>query len=133
MKYTFFLIYLFFLTLSSFALNEGNITSKSNGLMSESSTIKPEEIKRKEVWISTEYREGSFLIYDCKGRHFTCVNQEGYSKCINLRKYSYDKRNLNLGCAPLKEYKKAKLCYNALYGMIHSIKSKKFCLNNRIL
>ena len=131
MKYTFWLIYLVFFTLTSFTVSAGDKSRLAYEEI-ESAEMTSEEKRRSEVWISTEFRQGNFLIYDCKKRHFTCVNDEGYLKCGNKREYSYKKRKLNLQCAPLKEYINQKRCFKAVYNMVHSIKSKKFCLNNRI-
>lgn len=130
MKYTFLIIYVVFLMATSFAKSEGKSAVKN--VKKQTNEVMLNKLKRSEKLISYDYWQGKYLIYDCKGRHFICVDEKGYDACTKKRENSYVKRRYNLGCAPLKEYKNQDKCFSAVYTIVHSIKSKKFCLNNRI-
>jgi len=86
---------------------------------------------RAEPYISIRYRRGNFLIYDCRKRHYLCVNKQGFAKCKKERSDSLDRKRNNLRCTPLKSYETQKDCFAASYKQIHSIKNKSFCVNQR--
>jgi hypothetical protein len=81
-----------------------------------------------EPYISHKYRRGVHLIYDCKKRHFLCVNAKGFLDCKKERETALEDKLPNLRCAPLKQFTSQKACGKSAYEQIHSIKTKAFCV-----
>lgn len=84
---------------------------------------------RPEFLISPIYRNGEHLIYDCKKRHFACVNKESFEYCQRKRKEAFVLRYKYLPCVPLKKFKTQTKCYQKQIDIIGQIPNKKFCLN----
>jgi len=79
--------------------------------------------------ISAEYKQGEFLIYDCKGRYFACVNDLSYENCRKKREQDVEDKRSILSCAPLKKFNNQKECFKEQYEQIHQPKNKIFCVN----
>ena len=81
--------------------------------------------------ISKEYRQGEYLIYDCEGHYFTCVDIDSYRDCQNKRFMAWKTRQLHLSCAPLKGLPSIDLCIEQQYRLIFNGSDKTFCLSRR--
>lgn len=87
------------------------------------------EVYRPPKRISRKYSEGDFLIYDCKERHFACVDPLSYEKCENARKLGLDtKAEKVLACAPLKKFSNFYDCAKEQYALQHRRVNKAMCL-----
>ncbi|MBT7608119.1 MAG: hypothetical protein HN576_00080 [Bacteriovoracaceae bacterium] len=82
-----------------------------------------------EFLISGTYRNGEYLIYDCKKRHFACVNNDSYANCEKRRKESFELKYSFLPCVPLKKFKEQRLCFKKQVELIGQVPDKKFCIN----
>lgn len=79
--------------------------------------------------ISRKLSEGEFLIYDCKERHFACVDEAAFTRCREARDLGLAlKKEKILSCAPLKNYKNYNECTKQQYSVQHRRKNKSFCL-----
>ncbi|HAZ12425.1 MAG: hypothetical protein A2X86_15920 [Bdellovibrionales bacterium GWA2_49_15] len=88
-----------------------------------------EEPYRPSMRISLKYFEGEFLIYDCKSRHFACVDQPSFERCKTARKEGLDtKAERVLACAPLKMFSKFSDCAKEQYILQHRRLNKSMCL-----
>jgi hypothetical protein len=85
---------------------------------------------RTPLLISNIYREGSYLIYDCKDRHFACVDEESYNGCRERREKALRALSKYLECAPLKKFDTQKKCRKVHYEQMHSVANKSFCLRS---
>lgn len=81
--------------------------------------------------ISDEYKQGEYLIYDCEGHYFACVDIDSYRTCQNKRSIAWKTRQLRLGCTPLKELSSVDLCIKQQYQLIFNGPEKTFCLSRR--
>jgi hypothetical protein len=78
--------------------------------------------------ISKEYRSGIYLIYDCEGRFYACVNSQSFEYCKEKRARSKEKKRKLMACAPLKKFDTGPACIETLYKTIHNPVDKAFCL-----
>ncbi|PIP93627.1 MAG: hypothetical protein COW00_03720 [Bdellovibrio sp. CG12_big_fil_rev_8_21_14_0_65_39_13] len=79
--------------------------------------------------ISADYKQGEFLIYDCSGHYFACVNDVSFENCRQSREKDIEDKRSVLSCAPLKKFKNQKECFKEQYEQIHQPKNKIFCVN----
>jgi hypothetical protein len=100
-----------------------------NATVFEKAQIKNKKATGPEYLISNTYRNGEYLIYDCKKRHFACVNNESFAYCKNKRKESFELRQSHHPCAPLKKFKEQELCFKKQVELIGQVPNKKFCIN----
>ncbi len=93
--------------------------------------LQNDEIDRNisEPRISNEYFQGQYLIYDCRQRHYVCVNSASFDKCRGRRDEALDERRFLLPCAPLLEFKSQKECFQEHYKQVHQLGNRKFCVN----
>jgi len=89
------------------------------------------EDKQEEWRMSWRYRRGKNLIYDCRKRHFACVNKDNFDRCKDERKESFRLNKSVLDCAPLKSYEEIGDCEDEQKKLVEKIPSKKFCVNHR--
>lgn len=82
-----------------------------------------------EPMISEDYKQGEYLIYDCKGHYFACVNDFSFELCRERRDDAILNKRDNLPCAPLKKFKTQKECFKNQYQQIHNPKDKMFCIH----
>lgn len=87
---------------------------------------------REEPRISSSYRRGEYLLYDCREKHFVCVNSTSFETCEERRKLAIKEKFREMPCAPLKKFKTQKECFDAHYAQIYGQKSKVFCLNSSL-
>jgi hypothetical protein len=85
--------------------------------------------KRLEPRLSDKYYRGRYLIYDCEKRFFACVNLPSFYNCRELRQKEKDLKEVLLSCAPLKQFKSQKDCFDVNYSLIHRVTNKSFCIN----
>ena len=81
--------------------------------------------------ISKQYKQGEYLIYDCNGQYFACVDVDSYKNCQNKRFVAWKTRQQNLGCSPLKGLASIELCIKQQYSLIFNGADKTFCLSRR--
>jgi hypothetical protein len=91
--------------------------------------LKARKSNNSEFLISSEYRNGEHLIYDCKKRHFACVNDESFEYCQKKRKESFKLRYTHHTCVPLKKFKDQPSCFEKQIEIIGQIPNKNFCIN----
>lgn len=84
---------------------------------------------RLEPRISSKYYRGRYLIYDCQKRHYVCVNLPSFYECQELRQKEIDEKSVLFSCAPLKQFKRQKNCFDTHYSLIHRVTNKSFCVN----
>jgi len=75
------------------------------------------------------YYAGEYLIYDCKKRHFACVNKNGFEYCQLARKKTKREKHSIYACAHLKSFQTLTNCLEKQYELMHSLPSKLFCIN----
>ncbi|WP_157868250.1 hypothetical protein [Halobacteriovorax marinus] len=85
--------------------------------------------RRLEPRISDKYYLGRFLIYDCEGRHFACVNYPSFFNCQERRENDKENKEVYFSCAPLKQYETLKDCTQAYLNYIYRRTNKSFCIN----
>jgi hypothetical protein len=85
--------------------------------------------RRLEPRISERYYRGRYLIYDCKDRHYVCVNLPSFYNCQEQRQKEIDEKTVLFSCAPLKQFKSQKECFDTNYALIHRVTNKSFCVN----
>ena len=85
--------------------------------------------RRLEPRISDKYYLGRFLVYDCEGQHFACVNLPSFFNCEESRENEKKNKEVFFSCAPLKQYKTLKDCTDAYLGFVYRRTSKSFCVN----
>jgi len=79
--------------------------------------------------IDYRYYAGEYLIYNCKMRHFACVNQNGFDYCKLARKKTKMEGHSVYACAHLKSFQTLTNCLEKQYELMHSLPSKLFCIN----
>lgn len=85
------------------------------------------DIDINKVYMSREYARGSFLIYDCIGKYFACVDKASNYNCVEKRDKAKTFSKKNLECAPLKFFKTDELCKRELYINMYKLNKKTFC------
>ncbi len=83
--------------------------------------------------ISNRYYKGPVLIYDCRDRHFVCVDQVSADDCHQGRTEALKKNRFDLVCAPLKVFKTEPECVAEHYRRVHEGVDKSWCYNERRL
>ena len=81
--------------------------------------------------ISKEYRQGEYLIYDCEGHYFACVDIDSNHICQNKRSIAWKTRQLYLSCTSLQRFPTIDLCIKQQYRLIFNEVDKSFCLSRR--
>jgi hypothetical protein len=64
--------------------------------------------------ISTHWKRGRHLIYDCVEKSYICVDREGYEQCERNRIFYKVKdplKTVDLFCSPLKSFEKSVDCF----------------------
>lgn len=80
------------------------------------------------LYISTFYKSGPYLIFDCEKGNYACVHKDGYQFCKDLRKSSIDKRHRVLACAPLKKFDRFQFCIERQKELVDFPIEKYFCM-----
>ena len=67
--------------------------------------------------ITAELSSGEYLIYQCKDKHFACVDEFGFSTCTNRRSIEiYSKKKPS--CVPLRKFSHHLDCVSDLYQIM---------------
>lgn len=74
---------------------------------------------------------GSWLIYNCQERHWTCVIKEDFDECAEKRDRDKVKRKKRLRCAPLGEFPTKKSCFQRQLYMVGQNHGSRVCVNDR--
>ena len=82
-----------------------------------------------DIRISRFYRRGSYLIYDCEGKHFACVTIENYEDCGERRKRAKIWNKKNLTCVPLKKFEKRFSCEKTHREKLYKKSPEPLCKN----
>jgi len=85
------------------------------------------ETKKSNYQITNRYKAGPYLIYDCTGEFYACVDQDGSENCRQKRDVSITKKEPRLPCAPLKSFADKKSCLQKNYEVLESAAVKRFC------
>ncbi|MDD0852284.1 hypothetical protein HBN50_04205 [Halobacteriovorax sp. GB3] len=81
--------------------------------------------------ISSEYRRGQFLIYDCKKKSFICVDKDSFELCKSKRLEMRELKSRHLSCAPLKDFKDQKVCFDNQLDNIYRARIKTYCYTRK--
>lgn len=85
------------------------------------------ETKKSNYQITNRYKGGAYLIYDCDGEYYACVDEDSSVKCRERRDKSISKKEARLPCAPLKKFDDKKTCLQKNYEVLESVAVKRFC------
>lgn len=85
------------------------------------------ETRKSNYQITNRYKGGAYLIYDCVGEFYACVDQDSSEKCREKRDVSISKKETRLPCAPLKQFNDKKSCLQKNYEVLESLAVKRFC------
>lgn len=83
--------------------------------------------------VSSRYYKGAVLIYDCRDRHFVCVDQLSADQCHEERTKALKKNRFELVCSPLKVFKSEQECVAEQYQRMHESVDKTWCYNEHRL
>lgn len=83
------------------------------------------EAKKSQYPINSRYKAGQYLIYDCFGRYYTCVEEDSYLACKTKREQNQTKGAYL--CAPLKKFKNKEECVAQNYQAIETNTLQRFC------
>lgn len=85
------------------------------------------EEKKSNFQLNAKYKAGAFLVYDCRGEYYACVDQDGSDKCREERDLSLQRKETRLPCAPLKKFADKQTCLKKNYEVLESLAVKRFC------
>lgn len=77
--------------------------------------------------INRPYKAGMFLIYDCQGEFYACVDSDSNKKCREARDESMNKNEKRYPCSPLKKFENKKECLKKNYEVMQALGLKRFC------
>jgi hypothetical protein len=81
--------------------------------------------------IADNYEAGSYLIYDCKERHWTCVLEEYYKECTEKREN--DRLSLDEpyhSCAPIEKLSNKRSCFQRQLYLTANNYGERFCIKD---
>lgn len=85
------------------------------------------EVRKSNYQMNARYKAGPFLIYDCQGEYYACVDKDGSEKCREDRDASINKKEKRYPCSPLKTFENKEACLVKNYEVIESLALKRFC------
>lgn len=85
------------------------------------------ETKLANFKINELYRAGEYLIYDCRLKAFTCVDENSNETCKMRREDSKARKNRKLSCAPLKKFDDREKCLIENYKALEAAHFERFC------
>ncbi len=109
------------------------------------SQLFPSPLKSEDEWedgifvgerISSKWKRGRHLIYDCIDQAFICVDQEGFQNCQSdrdLYRTLDSLRPVDSFCAPLKKFEKSPDCFLEQDRQITRYQKKIFCDRRELL
>jgi hypothetical protein len=143
-RWIFYLLWLPSLLLAASKVDDSKLDSKINSsektddfIVRDDGTIQSIDEVRKEArgeadkiqQYDARFYAGEYLIYDCKQRHFACVNKDGFEYCKLARKKTRIEGHSIYACAHLKSFDTLTNCLEKQYEFMHSLPSKFFCIN----
>jgi hypothetical protein len=75
------------------------------------------------------YMRGSYLVYDCKTKHWVCTRKLEHKRCKSIRKESLLDLDLRLPCAYFNQYKTQELCIEEQIRLTDQGRGDRFCLH----
>lgn len=79
--------------------------------------------------IADNYEAGSYLIYDCFEKHWTCVQEPFYTECKEKRAGSILNTDEDLlSCAPIGKFPTKQSCYQRILFLTTHNHGNRFCL-----
>ena len=82
---------------------------------------------KSEYQINAQYKAGAYLIYNCEGKYYACVDKDAFDKCSEKRKDSIDKKKESYSCAPLKQFENKTICSQQNYNVVGNVLRQRFC------
>lgn len=82
--------------------------------------------------ISDGLETGSWLIYDCENKHWTCVLESYYQACEEKRNEDIEARKTQLRCAPIGEFPTKKSCFQRQLYLVGQNYSTRFCMGEEL-
>lgn len=83
--------------------------------------------KRANYQINDYFKAGNYLIYDCFRGYYTCVDEDGFNKCKELRQKDKVDNKPQYSCAQLKKFSDHAGCAKTNYEVIEANAKKRFC------
>lgn len=81
--------------------------------------------------ISENYDAGSWLIYDCEEKHWTCVLESNYRECEEKRKKDFNLPNeVYHSCAPIGQFPTKRSCFQRQLFMVSQNYGQRFCIKD---
>lgn len=120
---------LFFITSFELTAEEAAPVAVAASSDTNSNSVKEVDVgyKKTDYQINGRYKAGAFLIYDCEGEYYACVDQDGSDKCRTKREEGIVKKQTRLPCAPLKKFDDKKSCLEKNYEVLEALATKRFC------
>lgn len=82
--------------------------------------------------ISEEYEAGPFLVYDCKDKHWVCVQPSYYENCKDLRKRDLARtEELYHTCAPAGKFPTKRSCFQRQLFLTTHNHGNRFCIKDK--
>lgn len=85
------------------------------------------ETKLANFKIDEHYRAGEYLIFDCKKKAYTCVDENSNETCKLRREESKAKGIRPYLCAPLKKFADREKCLVENYKVVEAVNFERFC------
>ena len=83
--------------------------------------------RREEYHIDGKFSAGKNLIYDCRKKHYACVNEASYINCREERNDLIKINSESYNCAPLKQFSDKEDCVLKNYDVQVRNPLRKFC------
>ena len=90
-----------------------------------------DEFSRSHYQINKHYKAGAFLIYDCEGLYFSCVDADSNEACKSKREFAMANANntkdQSYPCAPLRKFSEQADCQRKNYAVVEANAKRRFC------
>lgn len=77
--------------------------------------------------ISKEYREGEYLMYDCKGKHFVCGDRVNSIECGEKRELAIKQKEDLIPCHFFRKYPTLEKCIEKMHVLMQRLNNRAFC------
>lgn len=85
------------------------------------------EVEELGVPLSSTWTSGSHLIYDCKQKHWVCVDKDGVELCNKLRGWAKNIDKMSLKCTVIKSFQADSECISAQKRKVEELIPTTFC------
>lgn len=126
MRILFLIIFLYSITCIAQVANSNLVGKKENVKQFAAASV-DQDIDQQDPNIDDFYQKGSFLVYDCKARHWVCTRELEYKRCQRHRKNAILDNNLELPCASFDIFKENKDCWKRQQELTDVAKYEQFC------